>query len=281
MRILVLGHKGLLGSEIVKRYASQHELTGHDLDTLDITHSDECQRIIDRVGPELVINCAAYTDVDRAETNREQAFAVNEQGPAHLARLAHKHGFVLFHFSTDYVFNGRKVTAYVEGDCPDPLSVYGQSKRAGELRILEQTDNALIIRTSWSFGPTGKSFPKTIVQLAQNRKYLDIVADQWGCPTYTPDLAAWLEPLFNHSFRGIVHVTNSDQTTWFDFARYIFEQKGLTQVELKPVTTRDFPRPAPRPVYSVLDTSLFQQMTGLRPRSWREAVREFIRSGLL
>jgi len=276
MKLLVIGHRGLLGSEIIKAYEHRYQVVGRDIDELDITSFRACQQEIGLLKPDLIINCAAYTDVDGAESDPAQAHEVNERGPENLARIAAGMKVLLVHFSTDYVFDGRKKSPYNEQDTPGPLSVYGMSKLAGEQRIVEQTDNALIIRTSWLYGGQGKSFPRTIIRLALENKQLRVVDDQRGCPTYAPDLANHIEALFQSRHRGLVHVTNSGHTTWFEFARSILSENKMDQVQLIPVSTEMFPRPAPRPSYSVLDTTLFQTITGTRMRPWQEAIHHFI-----
>jgi dTDP-4-dehydrorhamnose reductase len=226
---------------------------------------------MDSFGPDLVVNCAAFTKVDACEGEaRELAFAVNGAAVGNIAEAAEVAGARLIHVSTDYVFDGKGNAPYREDDPTDPLSVYGQSKLEGERRAL-QHPHALVVRTSWLFGPEGPNFVATMVNLIeQGRLPLRVVSDQEGCPTYTPFLARAILDLAPLPIDGIVHYRNREPVTWYDFAREIAAlwAPPARQVEVLPVTTAEFPRPAPRPAYSVLDVQRFEETAGRRVESW-------------
>ena len=189
MKILVLGHRGMLGSDLMLRLAAAHEMTGIDIGDFDITAEDDCARVIAERSPEVVINAAAYTDVDGCETNRDRCFAVNAGGVKNIALACRGRGIRIVHFSTDYIFDGRKKTPYVETDLPAPLNVYGASKREGERFLEDFSDHWLLIRTAWLYGPNGNNFVRTMLRLFQERDEVKVVADQWGSPTLAGDLA--------------------------------------------------------------------------------------------
>lgn len=275
MNIVITGHLGLLGTEISKRLSDQHTVTGKDIDSIDITSKLSCQELIQKVQPDVLINCAAYTNVDRAESDQDNAFAVNADGPLNLAELSSDFGIRLIHFSTDYVFDGTKKGAYLENDNPCPLGIYGKSKLAGEMNIRNHTENYLIIRTSWLYGFNGPSFPRTILNIAKERPELSVVNDQHGSPTYAADLAEAVERLLPISYNGIVNVTNSGEATWYSFAREIIQQSNLKN-SIIPVTTAYYPRPAPRPANSVLSNKLYQELTGHKLPQWENALQRFL-----
>lgn len=226
---------------------------------------------MDSFGPDLVVNCAAFTKVDACEGEaREQAFAVNGAAVGNIAEAAEKAGARLIHVSTDYVFDGTGKQPYREADPTNPLSVYGQSKLEGE-RLALQHPNAAVVRTSWLFGPGGPNFVATMVNfIEQGRLPLRVVSDQEGCPTYTPFLAGALLDLAPLSIDGIVHYRNREPVTWYAFAREIAAlwAPPARPIDVLPVTTAEFPRPAPRPAYSVLDVQRFEETTGRRVESW-------------
>lgn len=280
-RILVTGGKGLLATAIrrVLGEPSSVALARPDRDELDITKLDDALSFVKRFVPDVVINCAAYTRVDECETNAERADRVNGEGAGIMARAAAEHGAKFIHLSTDYVFDGEATKPYQIDDAPgEPgrLSAYGRSKLLGERRVRAANPDALIVRTAWVYGPDGPCFPKTILQLARERPELRVVNDQAGSPTFTLDLARAILRLAETDARGIVHVTNSGACTWYDLARELVQMAGL-RVPVIPVTTAEFPRPARRPKYSVLDNSRYIQLTGAPMRPWREAVAEYVR----
>jgi dTDP-4-dehydrorhamnose reductase len=247
----------------------------------DISDIPQVELLFEDLRPTLVINCAAYTKVDLAEQEREKAFAANCTGAKNLAIVCQENGAKLVHFSTDFVFDGGSNRPYLPDDATAPLGVYGASKLEGE-RAIQQVPGLdfTIIRTAWLYGPGGPSFPKTMIDVARAGKPLRVVNDQIGSPTFTDDLANATLDLIDREARGMYHVTNSGQTSWFDFARAIFEEWGL-KPDLQPTTSAEWkaarPQSATRPAYSVLDLSKFEQTVGRPMRAWREALREFKR----
>ena len=280
-RILVTGGRGLVGMALGRVLAEWPlvavERPGHD--ELDVTDADQVNAYLERFRPDLVIHCAAYTKVDDCETNRELADRVNEEGAGHVAHAAKMVGARLIHLSTDYIFEGDAVRPYQEDDPPgrpERLSAYGRSKLLGENRVRAVCPDVLIVRTAWVYGPDGACFPKTILKAARERPELRVVNDQTGAPTYTLDLARAILRLAETDGRGFVHVTNSGQCTWYEFACELVRLAGL-KVRVIPVTTEEFPRPARRPRYSALDNSHYIHLTGTPMRSWREAAAEYVR----
>jgi len=275
--LLVVGARGQLGTDLMAGAAALGmPARGVGSRQLDITDRSAVVRALGEfagAGPGVVINAAAYTAVDDAETDRSAAFAVNADGPEHLAIAARRLGLGLIHVSTDYVFPGDATGPYRPADPTGPCSVYGASKLAGEQRVLAAHPEAHVVRTAWVWGATGGNFVKTIVRLAATRPTLRVVDDQRGTPTYTVDLAAGLLELAGADVPGgILHATNGGQTTWYGFARAILEELGEDPVRVQQTTTAEFPRPAPRPAYSVLsgDEWAAAGLTPLRP--WRAAL---------
>jgi dTDP-4-dehydrorhamnose reductase len=239
----------------------------------DLTGRDRLLGWAERFRPDVVVNCAAYTKVDAAETERELAFAVNGEGVASAAALAGKAGARLVHVSTDYVFDGKAKEPYREDSPTAPLSVYGQSKLEGERRALA-CDRSVVVRTSWLFGPGGPSFVAAMVGLIEaGRLPLRVVADQQGCPTSTASLARALLDLALWEATGVVHFQNREPVSWYAFAVEI-ARLWSGAVEVVPVTTAEFPRPAPRPAYSVLDVGRFEHLAGRRVEPWEEGLVE-------
>jgi dTDP-4-dehydrorhamnose reductase len=217
---------------------------------------------------------AAYTDVDGCERNPDLAFAVNRDGAANVATAAKLVGARLVFLSSDYVFDGKKTTPYEIGDARNPQSVYGRTKAEAEIKLLELMPNCCIARTSWLFGTGGKCFPDTILKLAAIRPALDVVNDQSGCPTYARDLARAITQLCRKNATGIVHVTNTGNCTWFEFAQEIVRSKGLAAT-VRPVSSEQMARPAPRPAYSVLSPTRLQAL-GIEMPSWRDALKRYL-----
>lgn len=283
LRLLVVGAKGQLGTDVLAAArAAGHPVLGVGSRDLDVTDPASVQRTLGYfaggaaeagAARAVVINAAAYTAVDAAETDRERAFAVNSDGPAFLAITAQRLGLGLIHLSTDYVFPGDAGRPYRPSDPTGPRSVYGASKLAGERRVLEANPDARVVRTAWVWGASGSNFVKTIARLAATRPTLTVVDDQRGTPSYTVDLAAGLIELAgSETPGGVLHLTNAGETTWFGFARAIFEELGEDPERVRPTTTAEFPRPAPRPAYSVLSGAEWTA-AGLTPlRDWRVAL---------
>lgn len=270
--ILVVGANGMLGRDILSLIGDAAR--GVDIDEIDITSLDSTERIIRTLKPEIVINCAAYTDVDGCESNVETAMQVNGEGVAHLAMASREIGARLVHVSTDYVFDGGKGSPYVEDDAPCPLGVYGESKLAGELNAGFNPDH-LIVRTQWLYGLHGKNFVETMLRLAVEKDELAVVDDQFGSPTWTVDLAHAILALLKSGQRGVYHAANSGFCSWNEFAKAIFEEAGLS-VKVNGMTTDELNRPARRPLYSTLDCSKFEQNAGFRLQPWRSAMKAYL-----
>lgn len=274
MKVLVLGATGLLGKPLMRAWSGDHVV---GLGSRDVDIRDEA-RVIDVVRsrrPDWIVLAAAYTDVDGCESHQELAFAVNRDGAVHVARAARETGAKLFFISSDYVFDGRKTSAYEVADPRNPQSVYGSTKAEAEQELLRILPDCCIARTSWLFGIGGKCFPDTILKLADTRPALDVVNDQRGCPTYTVDLAQGIIALCRKNASGIVHVTNAGDCTWFEFAREILSRSGST-TEVRPVTSQQFVRPAPRPANSVLSATSLHHY-GIELPEWQDALRRYLR----
>lgn len=275
MKLLIIGANGMLARDAIDIFQRDHELAVCDHPDIDIRCADSIMIFLERHQPEWVLNCAAYTNVDGAETNRDLAFTVNGDGPGILARACCSQGSRLCHISTDFVFDGLNQEPYCETDPTGPLSVYGQSKLAGEQQIQEAFDDYLIVRTSWLFGIGGNNFVKTICRLAAERPEVQVVNDQRGSPTSAADLAAILKVALEKNLRGIYHACNTGVCSWFEFAREAVKLAGLDG-RVVPITTADMPRPAPRPAFSAMNCSKISRDCGLHIRHWREALRDYI-----
>ncbi len=274
MRILVLGARGMLGTDLLKEWQSDDLIPAGSAEA-DIRNFAAVQKLVSGVRPDWIVLSAAYTDVDGCERNPELAFAVNGTGVENVARAAQSIAARIFLVSTDYVFDGASSRPYEIDDTIAPLNVYGASKAAGEAALRNSASAWCIGRTSWLFGVNGPSFPQKILQAAQTRPELCVVNDQVGSPTYTRDLACAIRDLVRKDARGITHITNQGICSWFDFAREILLQSGCQSVPVLPITTDQSARPARRPNYSVLSpTSLHAYSVRLRP--WQEALRAFL-----
>jgi len=275
---LVVGSQGMLGTDLVRLLEGRGTQTvALDIDEMDIRIAESVMDGFEKYHPGLVINVAAYTDVDGCESRPEEAFSINAQGPKNLAKASLDSGSFLVHLSTDYVFDGNKGAPYVEEDPINPLGVYGRSKAEGERYVRELLpESHCIVRTQWLFGLHGKNFVEAILTQARQKDVLRVVCDQRGSPTYAPDLATALIELCNLRPRGTLHITNSGEATWHEFARKILELAGLGSVRVEPMTTEELGRPAPRPAYSVMDNSRFIGLTGLGLRSWEDALEAYL-----
>ena len=275
MKILITGSNGMLGHDLTEVLKDNHELVLTTSKTLDITDKDNVFDVISENKPDIVINSAAYTDVDGCESNPDLAYDVNGEGVKNLALACREVDCPLVHISTDYVFNGENNRPWVEDDETGPISVYGKSKLKGETYIQDILDSYFILRTAWLYGINGRNFPKTMLELAQNHSEITVVYDEVGTPTYTPDLARAISELIETDYYGIYHLTNSGNCSWCEFARYIFEVAGA-DVNVVPVTASEFARPAPRPHYSVLENGNWIK-NGFEPlRDYKEAVKEYV-----
>ena len=276
MKVLVTGAAGILGQAVVAQAARAYDVVGIDLADGDLTHPATGPELLATHRPDHVIHCAAYTAVDRAESEPELALRVNGEATAHLARACAAHGAVLAYLSTDYVFAGENPAGYAENDPRDPVNQYGLSKARGEEAVEELAGAWQIIRTSWLFGDGPVNFVRTIRRLLNERDTLSVVADQRGCPTYTEDLAVLLVWLAGSGLRGRLHGTNAGVTTWFEFAGEIARASGHDPERIRPCATADYPTPARRPACSILrDTRL--GLAGAPPRpQWQDALRRHV-----
>jgi len=279
-RWLVTGARGQLGSDLCAVLAAAgvpaDQVLALGSDQLDITSSAAVQAVFADFGPQLVVNAAAYTAVDQAETDEERAYAVNAAGPALLAAAATRTGARLLQVSTDYVFAGDADQPYPEQAETAPRSAYGRTKLAGELAVRELApDTGYVVRTAWVYGATGSNFVKTMARLEREREVLEVVDDQHGSPTWSADLARGLVQLAgSDAAPGIYHCTGAGQTSWCGLARAVFEELGADPERVRPTTTDKFPRPAPRPAYSVLSDAGWRA-AGLDPLPhWRTALRQ-------
>ena len=283
-RILVIGAKGMLGRDLIKvLYPTFHadkrsnwEILDWDVDEIDIREEKRTVSKIESFRPEIIINVAAYTDVDGCELNEEKAFAVNAEGMKHVALGALRCGAKVVYLSTDYIFDGNKREPYLENDPPNPLNVYGRSKWKGEQYVQELVQDALIIRTEWLYGRYGRNFVTSILRQAREKKVLTIVNDQIGSPTYTVDLSEAISVLLQCDARGVFHVANSDLCTWYTFGQAILKVSGMERVKVIPISSKELGRPAIRPVYSVFNCQKLKQVTGMTLRPWSEALRDFL-----
>src|SRR5579859_81362 len=274
MKALVIGATGLLGKALVREWTGD-EVIGIGSSDVDIRDEAGVRAIVQRLQPEWIVLAAAYTDVDGCESHADLAFSVNRDGAVNVARAAKQTAAKLVLLSSDYVFDGTKVSPYEVSDARNPQSIYGRSKAEAEVRLLEILPEVCIARTSWLFGTGGKCFPDTILKLAANRPALDVVNDQCGGPTYSVDLARAIISLCRAGAHGIVHVTNSGSCSWFEFARQIIEEAGLA-VEVRPVSSAQMARPAPRPAYSVLSATSLHQYRIEMP-DWKNALRRYLK----
>lgn len=274
MKILITGAYGMLGSDL-REVLKNHELISAGSKDLDIADKDKVMDFISEKSPEMVINAAAYTAVDDCETNYDEAYAVNALGPKNLAIACSKIDVPLVHISTDYVFDGNKRTPLIENDKLGPQSAYGKTKLEGEKFIQENTDKFFILRTAWLYGLHGANFVQTMLSLAESHDEITVVDDQIGSPTYSLDLAVSIANLLNSDKYGIYHLTNEGECSWYEFSKRIFELSNV-DVKVVPVSTEEFPRPAPRPRYSVLSNQKWIK-AGFPPmRKYEEALSDYL-----
>ncbi len=277
-KALIVGGKGQLGRGLAATAPVGIEIVSHDVDTLDITDRAAVVALVEVLRPDVLLNAAAYTAVDRAESEEDAAFAVNAAAVGILAEAARGVGARFVHVSTDFVFDGTAGIPYAPDAPANPLSAYGRTKRAGELAA---GDDALIVRTAWVYAPTGGNFVRTMLRLMAERPEVRVVADQIGTPTYAPDLAAALWALAGKGAQGLHHYTDSGAASWYDFAVAIQEEAlaaGLLEqaVPVIPINTSDYPTPAKRPFYSVLDKSSTSALLGAPAPHWRANLRRMI-----
>lgn len=286
--ILLTGASGQVGWELQRTLATLGRVVAPGRDELDLSQPGSITRAVRLIKPDLIVNPAAYTAVDRAESEQELAYTVNTDAPRQLASEAARLGITLVHFSTDYVFDGRKESAYVENDLPNPLGVYGASKLAGEKAVNESGALHLILRTSWVYGQRGKNFMLTMQRLAREREEIGVVNDQFGAPTWSRAIAEataqilsmWQSPGTSeenrHQLSGIYHLSCSGKASWHEFAAAILSNMqvgGERTARLKPIATADYPTPAKRPANSVLSNEKLQQTFGIFMPDWEDALR--------
>jgi dTDP-4-dehydrorhamnose reductase len=282
MKIAIIGLNGRLGAAFVRDYQRDYEVTSYDRRQLDLGQIDRVRSALAGAKFELLINCAALTNVDYCESHREDAFVVNAEAPRLLAEIANEKSAKLVHFSTDYVFDGKKTDPYVEEDKAVPLSIYGESKLEGERRVLEVSSQHLVVRLSWVFGPDKPSFIDQIMQRARETDAVTAVADKFSSPTYALDVASWLRPAVAKNANGILHLANNGGCSWQEWAQYAIDVCRSLGLPLKAervgaVSLADMKNfVARRPVHTVLSSAKFTALTGVQPRHWREAVAEYI-----
>lgn len=280
MNILVTGCNGQLGSEIRLLEADypQHVFFNTDRNELDITDQSAVNEFVNSNAIDGIINCAAYTAVDKAEADKQLCTSLNSEAPAYLAAAVEARGGWMVHVSTDYVFNGTKHTPYVETDTPCPDSVYGSTKLAGELAVSKFCKRVMIVRTAWLYSPFGGNFVKTMIRLGEEKPELGVVFDQIGTPTYAYDLAVAIMKAIDKGVKpGIYHFSNEGVCSWYDFTKAIHRIAGITSCRVKPLHTSEYPTPATRPAYSVLDKTKIKETYGLDIPYWEESLVECIK----
>ena len=293
MKIVILGSGGRLGAALVREYQTKFDVVGFSHAQLDLATREQIQEKLSPLKFDILINAAAFTHVDLAESKRDEAFAVNADAPKFLAEICGDKNAKLIHFSTDYVFDGAKRQPYVEDDAANPISVYGESKRAGEKLVLETVGGAVsvpngkqaasptVVRVSWVFGPDRPSFVDAMIKRARDEERIEAIADKWSTPTYTRDVAEMLPRVFDVD-AGILHLANAGKCSWKEYAQHALDCCQKFGVPLKTKTVgrsklADMKNwVARRPVYSVLSTAKYQALTSITPRPWRDAVADYI-----
>jgi dTDP-4-dehydrorhamnose reductase len=278
MKVLIVGSKGMLGTDLTKTFDTKDiELVSADSTEIDITDIDTTRRFIAKHNPDIVINAAAYTNVDDCETEIELAYKVNALGPRNIAVACNEINAAIVQISTDYVFDGETNINYKEDFYNyNPLSVYGKSKLDGEMYVKSISNKYYIVRTQWLYGKNGSNFVKTMVAIAKDKKELKVVNDQFGSPTYTKDLANAIYELIKNPIYGTYHITNSGGTTWYEFANYIFESCGINDINVIPCTSDEFPRQAQRPKHSRLENFNWKLNGQSQLRCYKEALQEYL-----
>ena len=294
-RIVIVGAGGRLGAALAREYARAFDVIGFNHAQLDLGAPEQLRKKLGDLDFDALINTAAQTNVDRCETHRDEAFALNGEAPGVLAEICARKKARFIHISTDYVFDGEKRAPYTEEDEARPISVYGESKRAGELRALEANERALIVRVSWVFGPDRPSFIDWAIGQAREREEVKAIADKWATPSYTVDLAELLKPFFLQAenglgagrlqeMSGVLHLANTGECSWQEYAQWALDCCHAEGIPMKARTIgasslaemKSFI--AKRPVYSVLSSAKYEQLTGQKPRPWREVVAEYVRA---
>ena len=277
MNILITGCNGQLGNEmlLLEKDYSQHTWHNTDVAELDITNQLAVEQFVAEKKIDGIVNCAAYTAVDKAESDNERCTTLNTVAPAYLAAAVEKRGGWMIQISTDYVFNGTKHTPYVETDTPCPDSVYGSTKLAGELGVQKFCRKAMIIRTAWLYSTFGNNFVKTMIRLGKEKEQLGVIFDQVGTPTYARDLArAIMTAIEKGVVPGVYHFSNEGVISWYDFTKAIHRLAGINTCRVKPIHTAEYPTPAHRPHFSVLDKTKIKQTYGIEVPYWEESLKE-------
>jgi len=275
MKIIILGGKGQLGKEFENFLKDKAEIYSFSHLELDVLNQELLIKKIQEIKPEVVINCSAYTKVDKAEEEKEECIKVNAIGAKNVSYASYKVGAKIIYFSTDYIFDGEKESPYTELDSPNPISTYGRSKLLGEIYTSKHNPNHLILRISWLYGINGRNFVKTIIKKAKEEKELKIVSDQKGSPTYTLDVVKQTWELIKKDKVGIYHSADQGETSWYEFAKKIIEKLKIN-VKISPIKTGEYPALAKRPKYSVLDNYLLK-LEGINiMRDWETALNEFL-----
>ena len=281
-RFLLVGARGMLGRRLHETLGAAGDLVAsgrtesEGVRVLDVTDAAAVDAAVCEVRPDWIVNASAYTAVDRAEDEQQAAFAVNAEGPEHLARAAARHGARLLHVSTDFVFDGEKESAYVETDATNAIGVYARSKEEGERRVAAQLPEAhAIVRVAWLYGPDGGNFVATMLRLGRERDRLGVVDDQHGTPTFTRDAAAAITAVIEADLRGVIHAANRGATTWCGLARRALELAGCA-TPVDGITTADYPTPARRPKNSALKNRVLEQTIGDPMRTWEDALTDYI-----
>jgi dTDP-4-dehydrorhamnose reductase len=285
MKIVILGAGGRLGAALLREYREKHDVAGFSHAHLDLATLDDVRQRLGAMNFDVLINAAAFTNVDACETERARAFLINAEAPGILAEICNAKDAKLIHFSTDYVFDGEKRAPYTEEDQANPISFYGESKLAGEKNVLAAKNGHVVVRVSWVFGPDRPSFIDAMIKRAQQDENIDAVSDKFSTPTYTHDLARMLPQFFDRAVEGgILHFANAGKCSWQEYAQWALDccrdagiaLKARTVGALKLTEMKNWV--ARRPVYSVLSTGKYTELTGRAPRAWREAVADYISS---
>ena len=283
MKLAIIGTGGRLGAALMREYQGEHDVAGFNHAQLDLSNFSKIREKLGGTDFDVLINAAAFTNVDLCETQPDQAFRINAEGPCVLAGICGEKNAKLIHFSTDYVFDGEKSAPYTEEDEANPISVYGESKLAGEKNVLATENRHLVVRVSWVFGPDRPSFIDGIIKRAQENETVDAIADKFSTPTYTHDIAKMLSQFLDSDLEGgILHFANAGKCSWREYAQWALDccdkaglflrAKRVGACRLKDIANWI----ARRPVYSVLSTAKYTQLTGTSPRTWREAVADYI-----
>ncbi len=279
MNILITGCNGQLGNEmqLLEKVNPQHQYFNTDVAQLDITNPEAIEEFVNNNAIDIIVNCAAFTAVDKAESSQELCHLLNAKAPEYLAAAVAKRGGYLVQVSTDYVFDGTNHTPYTEDEATCPNSVYGSTKLEGEKLAMAACANTMIIRTAWLYSTFGNNFVKTMIRLGQEKPELGVIFDQIGTPTYAGDLAAAIMAAINHGIvPGIYHFSNEGVISWYDFTKAIHRIAGITSCHVKPLHTTEYPTPAARPHYSVLDKTKIKQTYGIEIPYWEESLEKCV-----